>query len=153
MQYSKYFVFSLAFAVYGYSFALDPKAQRINQAPTWSSIACPSQNFSKFLKEFSEREEVQKAFTKYPLEQQQLDLDADPEPKPFVRNLGRHQIKFPVIPRESERQMKSLTLRVSKIASRRAKLTLSKSDTDYRILYFFSKNSCWKLERIEDWSL
>lgn len=92
-------------------------------------------------------------FTKYPLKQQQLDLNAEPEPKPVVRKLRRDQVSFPVMPNETERKQKSLVSRINENKSNHVTLTMVKSDTDYQVNYFFNRNSCWYLERIEDWSL
>jgi hypothetical protein len=96
---------------------------------------------------------MQMAFTRYPLQQLRLDLNAEPEPKPVVRKLRRDQVSFPVIPNKAERKKKSLVLRIDENKSTHVKLTLVKPDTDYQVEYFFSLNSCWQLERIEDWSL
>lgn len=96
---------------------------------------------------------MQAAFTKYPLQQQRLDTNAEPEPKPVIRKLRRDQVSFPVFPNEAERKKRSLVLRIDEKKYNHVKLTLVKDDTDYQVNYFFSRNSCWRLERIEDWSL
>ena len=153
MKYFYFLITALTVAVSGQSFALDAPEQHVSQETVKNRPACPSQDFPEFLKVFSENVDIQKAFTKYPLKKQQLDLDADPEPEPVLRNLQRGQISFPVIPGESERKLKSLTLRIEKVEPKKAKLSLVKADTDWHVLYFFSKNACWNLERIEDWSL
>ena len=93
------------------------------------------------------------AFTKYPLQHQRLDANAEPEPKPVLRKLRRDQVSFPVMPNQAERRKKSLVLRIDEKELTHVKLTLFKSETDYQVNYFFSRNSCWRLERIEDWSL
>ncbi|MFY0581022.1 hypothetical protein ACN28S_48325 [Cystobacter fuscus] len=62
-------------------------------------------------------------------------------------------MKFPVLPSQSERKAKSLELRVNPPASGHAELVLWQPDTDYQVSYFFRKNACWELERIEDRSL
>ena len=153
MRYFYCLIIALTIAVSGQSFALDAAERHVSQEKVKNYPACPSQDFSEFLKVFSENIVIQRAFTKYPLKKWQLDLDSDPEPKPVLRNLRSSQISFPVIPGESERNLKSLTFRIEKIESKKAKLLLMKADTDYQISYFFSKNSCWNLDRIEDWSL
>lgn len=116
-------------------------------------LACPSQDFSAFLNAFAERVEVQRAFTTYPLQKQHLESGADPEPKPVVRNLSRSQVSFPVIPAASERKLKQLTLRAEPVGDSAVKLFLVKADTDYQVVYFFNKDACWRLDRIEDGSL
>jgi hypothetical protein len=107
----------------------------------------------EFLEAFAESQELQRAFTSYPLVQQQMDVAANPEPKPFVRSLERSQVKFPVLPSKAERKAKSLDVRVDPLTSREARLTLFQNDTDYQVSYFFRRGSCWELERIEDASL
>ena len=69
------------------------------------------------------------------------------------RKLRRDQVSFPVLPNEAERKKQSLVLTIEEKKPNHVKLTLVKDDTDYQINYFFSLNSCWRLERIEDWSL
>jgi hypothetical protein len=118
-----------------------------------ATARCPAQEFSEFLEAFSESQEVQRAFTKYPLEKQQVDVNATPEPKPFTRRLERQQVEFPLIPNKAERKAQSLDLRVDPLAAGQVRLTLLQSDTDYQVSYFFRKDACWELERIEDASL
>ncbi|MFY0581023.1 hypothetical protein ACN28S_48330 [Cystobacter fuscus] len=62
-----------------------------NPSALGTSSECPSQDFSEFIEAFAESTEIQRAFTSYPLEKQQLDLDAKPEPRPFTRSLERHR--------------------------------------------------------------
>ena len=115
---------------------------------------CPSQNFSKFLYVFSENISVQKAFTKNPLEKLQLDLDANPEPKPFTTFLDHEKVTFPILPDQSYRHKNNLVFHTKKADRKTVLVSLQKPDTDYQILYHFKQNdSCWILERIEDWSL
>lgn len=116
-------------------------------------IRCPSVEFDSFFDAFSERIEIQMEFTKFPLKKQLLDLNAEPEPRPVFRLIGRKQIRLPLIPNAADRKIRSLNLAVEKLTEREAKVLLTKSDTDYQVVYFFRKNSCWRLERIEDWSL
>jgi predicted DNA binding CopG/RHH family protein len=147
----KYAIFLLIFgSICSHAYALDPASHPIRQA---GQVACPSRDFSEFIKAFSENTEMQAAFTKYPLQQQRLDTNAEPEPKPVIRKLRRDQVSFPVFPNEAERKKRSLVLRIDEKKYNHVKLTLVKDDTDYQVNYFFSRNSCWRLERIEDWSL
>ncbi|WP_265284749.1 hypothetical protein [Verminephrobacter aporrectodeae] len=143
----------LFFAVCSQAYALDHASHPVQQASGSRQIKCPSRDFSEFIKVFSESKEVQIKFTKYPLKEQWLDLTAMPEPKPVMQKSRRNQIDFPVIPDEVERKQRDLILRIDEIKSNRAKLTLTKDDTDHLVNYFFSLNSCWNLVRIEDWSL
>jgi len=34
-----------------------------------------------------------------------------------------------------------------------AKVFLIKADADFLVIYFFRRDACWSLYRIEDWSL
>lgn len=130
--------------------ASSPVAERHEPKPP---ISCPGINFPEFFSAFSDSEELQRVFIKTPLKTQRLDLDAKPEPKPIVRLLSRQNIKFPLIPLRPDRDAKSLILRIDKVSGKRAEATLFKNDTDYQVSYFFSKTACWRLDRIEDWSL
>lgn len=116
------------------------------------TVSCPSENFTQFLNVFSESAEIQRIFTTIPLKYQKLDLNSAPEPTPVIRLLLHQQIRFPLIPTQIERLDKSLKFRIDKLSKLRAKVTLLSSDSDYQIVYIFSKNICWKLEAIEDWS-
>jgi len=140
MRHSGHLILSFAIAACGHS-------------PAGAPAACPSQDFLEFMEAFSESTEVQRAFTRFPLERQHLEVSAEPEPRPLVRKLGRDQVELPVLPNKDERKAKSLGLRVEKLASTQAQVVLEKSDTDYRVSYFFSRAACWELERIEDGSL
>lgn len=85
--------------------------------------------------------------------QERLDIDAEPEPKKVIQSLHREQIKFPIIPLSKEREKQSLQIKIVDVTSTDAKINVTKPDTDYQVSYFFKKNDCWKLERIEDRSL
>ena len=145
-------VFLLIFAICSHAYPRDSANDPIKQTSVGNQIVCPSRDFSEFIKAFSESKEVQMNFTMYPLKEQRLDLNAEPEPKPVIRKLRRDQVAFPVMPNEVERKQKNLVLRVDQKKSNHVELTLVKSDTDYQVNYFFILNSCWNLERIEDWS-
>lgn len=146
-------IFFLIFPACSYVFALDPASTPVKPISGGRKIACPSRDFSEFMTVFSENTETQMAFTKYPLKQQRLDANAEPEPKPVTRKLRRNQVSFPVMPNETERTKLSLVFRIDEKKPTHVKLTLAKRDTDYQIYYFFILNSCWRLVRIEDWSL
>jgi hypothetical protein len=154
----KIFIFSLKviflmIILNGHASAFDNKNILINQANNKNKMTCPSLDFSKFIKVFSENIDIQIGFTKYPLKYQRLDLDAAPEPKPIFRNIKREKVSFPVIPNKSEIKRKSFDLRIKEKKSNHAQLTVSKQDTDYQINYIFHRKSCWRLQKIEDWSL
>jgi hypothetical protein len=117
-----------------------------------SEIPCLEEEFSVFLAKFMEDETFQRAFTMYPLTYLEVDYFAEPEPKPFIRYLDCGQIKFPVIPSDQERIEDSLEIRIINVSDNNANVAVVKPDTGYNIIYYFRKNGCWRLERIEDWS-
>lgn len=121
------------------------------QFPTAVSI-CPSGDFKTFLDAFSESKELQVKLTNFPLQKLHV-IDAEPEPKPVVKFIDRSQVTFPLIPSVTERRSRKLTVRFDAVSRHKAKITLRKEDTGYQIAYFFKKDDCWRLVRIEDWSL
>lgn len=148
------FLAVLALLIARNAYALDPDVQPASRVISSASQAsCPAADFSVFVREFSNDIRIQKAFTRYPLKKQRLDPDAEPEPKKIVQDLERHKIKFPVLPLHEERVKRSLEIRIDSVTVTNAKITLIKPDTDYQVSYFFKKNNCWRLTRIEDWSL
>jgi hypothetical protein len=155
---SSHTYFSLsAFSLLILLFALPAQTQSADNSergihPT-TATQCPSADFRVFLSAFTESIQIQKLFTHFPLEKLQVDVDADPEPKPVTKSLDRSHVSFPVIPNSAERTKNNLGIRIDNIDSSEAKVALRKEDTDYQVTYFFVKNSCWKLTRIEDWSL
>src|SRR5262249_31512014 len=58
-------------------------AQQMTQT-TKASVACPSQDFSKFMQSFSDSAEVQRRFTSLPLEYGQLDTSALGTPQEYT---------------------------------------------------------------------
>jgi hypothetical protein len=137
----------------GHVYSLEKKDISINQKINKKKIACPSLDFSGFIKVFSEDVDVQIRFTEYPLKYQRLDLDAVPEPKLILKNIKREQVLFPVIPNKSEIKRKSFVLKIEMKKTNHVQVTISKQDTDYKINYIFYRKSCWRLQKIEDWSL
>jgi hypothetical protein len=153
VKYALLFVLIFAFIVLGYSHLQNPNVDYTQPKSKIINQTCPSQEFSDFLKEFSENQKTQMVFIKYPLKQQSLDLNAEPEPKPVISELQYTEIKFPIIPNEVARKANSLSLRIDEVTTKQAKVTIFRNDSDYQVSYFFNKNSCWELERVEDWSL
>ncbi|QDQ28359.1 hypothetical protein FNU76_19490 [Chitinimonas arctica] len=114
---------------------------------------CPKGEFKDFLRAYSEDIRVQQAFTHFPLRKQRLDLMAEPEPKPVLESLRADRVKYPIFPTTAERRSKSLNLRIDRLDASHVKVSLTKPDTDYQVVYRFSKAGCWRLNAIEDWSL
>lgn len=124
-------------------------------SPQVKKVACPGWDFHIFLSQFSNIEAIQRTYVIDPLIVQVLDPDTEPEPQPqpITRKTHYRQLKFPIMPLAAERKEKSLVLRIDKVTDRNAEVTLLKEDTGYRLSYFFVKTGCWRLVRIEDWSL
>jgi hypothetical protein len=118
-----------------------------------SEVPCPGEDFSVFLAKFADDETVQRAFIIYPLTKLELDYDAEPGPEPFIRSLDRDQVQFPVFPSRQNRADWSLEIRIESVSENNAEAILFLPDTGYMITYLFRKNGCWRLERIEDWSM
>lgn len=116
-------------------------------------LQCIAEDFPSFLIAFSESVDNQKVFTRFPLERLRIDIDADPEPKPLLESITKEETKFPLMPNAKVRKAKGLTLRIDEQNAQRAKVTLLKEDTDFQVVYFFSREKCWMLVRVEDWSL
>jgi hypothetical protein len=96
-------------------------------------------------------EAIQREFTAYPLTKLELDYYAEPEVS--IRYLGRDQFKFPVFPLKQERGEVPFEIIIHNVSDNNAKVSVAKPDTDYVITYYFRKNGCWRLERVEDWSM
>jgi hypothetical protein len=134
--------------------AIDPgKLPPVRQESANPRTSCSEEDFSSFIRRFADNEAIQRAFIKYPLTKQRLDPDAEPEPKKIIRRLRREQIQFPILPLSPERAKRSLEIRVVSATGTSAQINLVKPDTDYQVSYFFEKNGCWRLVKIEDWSL
>ena len=118
-----------------------------------AQAACPAQKFPAFFASYADSVSVQKAFTDYPLAHIVLDHAAQPEPREMKLKLARAKLSFPLLPGAAERKRAGLSLKVDEADTRKARATLSKEDTGYKVVYFFRKDACWKLERIEDRSM
>jgi hypothetical protein len=113
---------------------------------------CEHEDFHEFMAHFSVSIDIQKQYTRFPLEKLQVDALADPEPLTEEFKLKKSQINFPVFPGPDEIEDGSLQMDIS-VSGDKAKVRLFKPDTDYVIEYFFQLEKCWNLVRIEDWSL
>jgi hypothetical protein len=105
------------------------------------------------LAKFADDETIQCAFTLYPLTQLGLDYEAKPEPEVFIRYLARDQVQFPIFPSTKEQAASSLEVKLDHLLKNDAMVTVFQPDTGYRIIYLFRKNGCWRLRRIENWSM
>ena len=113
--------------------------------------ACPAR-FDHFLRSYAQSEAVQRKATIFPLPHQTLDLDAQPEPKPVMRYVQASEAKYPLLPLAEERKREGLQLEVKNQTRTTAQVVLFKPDTGYRVIYYFTRKSCWRLQRIENGS-
>ena len=80
-------------------------AQQIAAEATKPSVACPSQDFGKFLQAFSESADVQRQFTSLPLERGLRHVDAVDTPKEYtLRMIGTFE-EIPTFDREDGRRI------------------------------------------------
>lgn len=135
-------------------YAIDASKRPVaHHASTTSEATCPASDFKAFIQEFSDDQNIQKKFTKYPLEKIESTNQTTEEPTIVSLKLNRNQIHFPITPSNQDRDKQNLEMRIDNISTSMASITLVKPDTDYQIRYQFWKGSCWMLERIEDDSL
>jgi hypothetical protein len=143
---------------------------RSSQAVEQAGATCPSREFSVFFKVFSTRSDVQRKFTRFPLEYGVLDQEGDYEFKTKLIErfedvpLLEDGVIFP-----DEKQKKKGELRVKVIMrgnfkpgpnadpeevikdTESATVTLFVPDTGFRIHYRFRRDSrCWFLYGISD---
>lgn len=116
------------------------------------TVACPSTDFPAFLAAFAEDPVLQRAWTRFPLEQLVV-VDSVPEPTPVERSVTREQATFPLLPNAEQRSADSLELRIEEAEAGRKHVVIEKPDTDWVVTYIFAHDGCWRLIRIEDWSL
>jgi disulfide oxidoreductase YuzD len=116
--------------------------------------SCPSQNFNEFLRVYIDNISVQKVFVIDPLNIMVLYPDDESEPKQIVKKVNKKDLKFPLIMNATDQKKNGLVQKVEKLSQSQIKLILSKPDTGWLTMYFFRyKDSCWKLEKIDDESM
>lgn len=115
--------------------------------------ACPAAKFPAFFPKFADNVAVQKAYTDYPLAHVLLDHEAKPEPREIRVKVEKAKLTFPLIPPATERKRSKLALRIDEASDTNAKATLFNAERGYKMEYYFRKDACWKLERIEDRSM
>lgn len=146
-----YLIFFPLVILWSEGHALEHDVASVKAVPTLIDPPCPAQDFKSFLKVFSEKEEVQGAFTGFPLKVQKFNFDISPEPLPKFQVLDRVQVKFPIIPTNSERISKSFNLDIKWIKPKNAEAILSQGViNNYIESYLFEKKNCWRLVLIKD---
>ena len=150
---SHIFVLSL-FIISGHVYAFENKDISINQKIESNKIACPSLEFSKFIKVFTKNVATQKAFTKYPLKYQRLNLDAIPGPKIISENIHQDKISFPLIPIMQIENFNEISIHINKLTKKIANVTIYKNnDIEYEFILEFKLEKCWNLISITNRSI
>jgi len=114
-----------------------------------TKFSCVENNFRGFINIFLDDIETQKKFTHYPLKKQTL-IDTGIEPKELIKTYTKKQLKFPLI--SSLYNQKNLEMEMEPKSVNEILLRIFKPDTDIVIDYFFKKDKCWVLYKIEDWT-
>lgn len=135
---------------YAEGYSLEVKHDSLEE---YSEITCPSQNFAGFLDIFSRNIEVQQEFTRFSIEKSPFDVDGSAGSSEVARLLESAQEDFPIIPSADELKAYGLTLTIEKQDGYQAVVMLKNVSDKYKILYRFSKTSCWYLIRIESESM
>ena len=118
-----------------------------------ATAACPAEDFDSFLHHFANEIAVQKAFVSVPLQSDSIDPEAEPEPAPVSRMLDKSELQFPLMPSEQQQLKQGLSLSKTVIDPQQVKVKLTKADTDYQVSFFFRRQGCWTLYRMQDDSL
>ncbi|MEH2513952.1 hypothetical protein V1291_005306 [Nitrobacteraceae bacterium AZCC 1564] len=149
---------------------------RSSPAVVQAGATCPSREFSTFFKAFSTRSEVQRSFTRFPLEYGVLNADAIDTDEEFkTRVIDRFEDvpqlnKGVIFPNAKEKKKHGLREKVMTRGnskpnpnadpesvindSESATVTLFIPDTGFRIHYRFRRDSrCWFLYGISDRSI
>lgn len=117
------------------------------------AAGCPSKDFQTFLTSFANDPRVQEAFSSRPLHVDSMDVAADPEPRRVTRMLDGADLRFPLMPSLQRQAQDGLEMRWNSSGDDKAEVVLGKPDTDYLTTFFFIRNGCWRLYRIQDDSL
>jgi hypothetical protein len=130
------------------------KAATGSDAPEPASPqACPSQDFRAFLTAFANDPGVQEAFTRRPLQSDDMDAAAEPEPRRVHRMLDGADLRFPLMPSPQRQQQEGLEMRLTPNGDDKVEVLLFQPDTDQQTVFFFVRKGCWRLDRIRDDSL
>ena len=113
---------------------------------------CGLEYFNEFIDEFSKSIDFQKSHILFPLQKMYINNSADPEPIPMEILLDYEEIIYPIFPKFEEIYLADRYLNLN-VLQKNAEVNVGKEDTDYLLKFFFKNDGCWKLFRIEDWSL
>ena len=142
---------------------------------TKASVACPSQDFGKFMQAFSESADLQRRFTSLPLEYGQLDTSALGTPQEYIPRMIETFEKIPTLDRQSggtifpgkNRRTRDHLLMKEVTGKPESPeypnehrspgdriIMVSIADTGFHIYYRFMKSEgCWFLHAIHDKSI
>ncbi|MBF0308387.1 MAG: hypothetical protein HQL56_02500 [Magnetococcales bacterium] len=117
-------------------------------------IYCPSTNFFEFYDAFMENEEIQRRFTKVPLEHLFLKEDASVDDSvPVIHMLKKDEIRFPVTYNKAEMNRVCVYMHVNEYSPRRAVVINKGLDSGIRTELIFINYGCWVLVGLENWSM
>jgi hypothetical protein len=129
--------------------AASPPPAAASSVADQAAAACPSPDFSVFLRAFANDVRIQKAFVADPLQHDFIDANADPEPKPVTEMLAARDLQFPLIVEKD-----GLKAQAPVVNGDQASVKLLKEDTSYQITYHFQQTGgCWRLVRIQNDSI
>ncbi|WP_244664112.1 MULTISPECIES: hypothetical protein [Xanthomonas] len=114
--------------------------------------ACPTTDFSAFLKSFSADIAAQEKATADPLTMIRIDPDAQPEPAPITRQVALADVQWPVIPNLDVARSTGREVAVSEDAGGRQVLVRTPDSGDQQV-YHFAQRPCWTLVKVDDQSL
>lgn len=120
-----------------------------------SSLAaeqCAETNFDAFLARFSEDPEFQRRHVQFPLPQQVNEDKGVGGPALVETQVQSWPATGVLYLNAEQRKAHGLEVTVTPI-ERGKRVKLEKPDTDYLIYYFFEQRPCWRLVRIENYSL
>ncbi|MHA3734288.1 sel1 repeat family protein [Pseudomonas sp. Eth.TT006] len=117
-------------------------------ASSSSTAQCPSSNFGDFVKAFSSKPEIQKAFIASPVKYVHVTADGK-IPKVVERSLGviaadELKVLLPVNAAESD-----LTIEIKEPN----RVVVRDEAGHFLKIFVFNHTGCWALDRVEDWSI
>jgi hypothetical protein len=121
---------------------------------TRDAVACPSQDFAAFLKAFSTSADVQRAFSRSPLQYDRVASHGGAEPAILKHSVQRAAPGYYSMLSPPAQAKEMLEQKMTAQGRDVVVLVLSKPDTDYQVEYLFRRSAgCWQLQRISDHSL
>ncbi|MDR1075487.1 MAG: hypothetical protein LBL59_04070 [Xanthomonadaceae bacterium] len=133
--------------------ATPAKTTAQNPAPAQSAPGpanCPATAFPEFLPLFLNDEDIQRKYTRFPLAQLYLE---DGDYSEVTENLSESEARFPLAPTIDEMNESGLSWNIESEDDKQAEVKIHQDGTGYLIRYFFAKDGCWTLVRIENLSV